>query len=182
MRSCTYPVHVCTCTCTGCMYMYCTYTCTCTYMIIFVIVLIKGAMTWHSHTIKLPLCTVSLGARAKLLAQETKATYQLHVLLKPWDCILVRHVVIVSVFRSLSSVIALDESTRKIPLCATSQYVATGFLCTLRSSKPRACLSFKIRASQSLQRSRTVCTHSSGRLKENSTNEIQIVTWINLST
>ena len=34
---------------------------------------LKGAMTRHAHTIRLPLCMVSLGPRAKLLVQETKA-------------------------------------------------------------------------------------------------------------
>ena len=68
------------------------------------------------------------------------------------------------------SVIALDESTLKTPLYAACQNVGTGFLCTLRSSMPHTSLSFEIRASQS-----AVCTSSSGRFKENSTNEIRLL-------
>ena len=62
------------------------------------VAMVKGVMTWHAHTIRLPSCTVSLGPRAKLLAQETKA----YTLVKPWDCILDRHIAMVSVFRSLA--------------------------------------------------------------------------------
>ena len=101
-------------------------------------------MTRHAHTIRLPSCTVSLGPRAK---QETKA----YTLLKCWDSILDRHITMVSVFRSLAFCDSLRQICTKTPLCATCQNVGTGFLCTLRSSKPRASLSFKIRASQSLQ-------------------------------
>ena len=65
--------------------------------------LFKGAMTWHTHTIRVPSCTVSLGPRAK---QETKA----YTLLRPWGCILDRHIAMVSVFRSL----AFCDSLRRI--------------------------------------------------------------------
>ena len=85
-----------------------------------------------------------VGPRAK---QETKA----YTLLKPWDCILDRHITMVSVLRSLAFCDSLRKICTKTLLCATCQNVGTGFLCTLRSSKPRASLSFEIRASQSLQ-------------------------------
>ena len=101
-------------------------------------------MTRHAHTIRLPSCTVSLGPRAK---QETKA----YTLLKCWDSILDRHITMVSVFRSLAFCDSLRQICTKTLLCAICQNVGTGFLCTLCSSKPRASLSFEIRASQSLQ-------------------------------
>ena len=62
-----------------------------------------------------------------------------------------RHIAMVSVFRSLAFCDSLRQICTKTLLCATCQNVGTGFLCTLRSSKPRASLSFEIRASQSLQ-------------------------------
>ena len=107
-----------------------------------------SAMTWHAHTIRLPLCMVSLGPRAKLLAQEL--IHYSNFGTASWTAIS---------RLSLSSdrsrfVIALDESACKTPLCATCQKVSTGFLCVLHSSKPRVSLSFEIRASQSLQRAR----------------------------
>ena len=106
---------------------------------------IKGAMTRYAHTIRLPMCMVSLGPCAKLLVQETKA----YTLLKPYDCILDRHIAMVSVFRSLA--FCDSESAHKTLLCATCQNVGTCFLCTLQSSKPRASLGFETIASQSLE-------------------------------
>ena len=126
-------------------------------------------MTRHAHTIRLPSCTVSLGPHTKLLAQETKA----YTLLKPWDCVLDRHIAMVSVFRSLAFCDSLrrlctqDSALRNLP-----ERIGTGFLCTLRSSKPRASLSLEIRASQA---NVLICTRYSGRFKENSTNEIRLL-------
>ena len=129
---------------------------------------LKGAMTRHTHTIRLPLCTVSLGPRAKLLAQETKA----YTLLKPWDCILDRHITMVSFFRllvfydSLGRMCTQDSTLRDLPerryiQASSVRSVHLNLMCLL-FSRLECHKSYTV----------LVCTHSSGRFKENPTNEI----------
>ena len=116
---------------------------------------IKRAMALYAHAIRLPSCTVSLGPHAKLLAQETKA----YTLLKPWDCILDLHITMVSVFRLLSFCNSLRRICMQDRLPLHFVYLSLVHLLVSRLELHKAY-------------NMLVCTCSSGRFKENSTNEI----------
>ena len=97
---------------------------------------IKGAMTWHAHI------TTRQASSAR--------NWPLHS--QTLGLLLVRHIMMVSVFRSLAFYDSLRRICKQTPLCVTYQNV--GFPCALHLSKPHVYLSFEIRAAQSLQ-----CAH-----------------------
>ena len=97
-------------------------------------------------------------------ARDTDTGEELYVL-----SLLHRHIAMhLSIDRSCS--VFLDKSAHKTPLCATCQNVGTGFLCAFRSSN----LVHLLVLSLDLHKGYNVliCTHSSGRFKENLTNLI----------
>ena len=123
----------------------------------------QGAVTLHTHTIKLPSCLVLLGLYTKLLAHKIKA----YTLIKPWDCILVCHI---ATYLS-SDYSCLDEYTHKTQLCATCLSVGIGFRFIYLNLMHLVVSSLDVHKGYNV----LACTHSNSRFEENSTNDIRLL-------